>query len=71
MWIDFKNVRLGNICCIKCKKSIICLKALLLSSIHNNNKCTSKNKKIFMEQELIEILKVLGLIDNIEKYQNI
>ena len=42
---------------------------MLLSSICN--KCQSEKGKIFMEQELIEILKVLGLINKIEKYQNI
>ena len=42
---------------------------MLLSSICN--KCQSEKEKIFMEQELIEILKVLGLINKIEKYQNI
>ena len=64
--------------CIKCKKykkckkpktSHICQKTLLLSSICN--KCGSQYlwKKIFTEQEPIEMLKILGLIDNIEKYQ--
>ena len=64
--------------CIKCKKykkfikpktSYICYKIFLLSSICN--KCGSEDKKLFMEQESIEILKILGLINNIEKYQNI
>ena len=30
-----------------------------------------KMKKIFKEEESIEILKILCLINNIEKYQNI
>ena len=63
--------------CIKCKNykkfikpkvSYICYKTLLLSSICN--KCISEDENIFMEQESIEILKTLGFINNIEKYQN-
>ena len=33
--------------------------------------CGSEDEKIFKEEESIEILKILGLINNIEKYQNI
>ena len=35
--------------------------------------CKYKNKdeQIFKEEDSIEILKILGLINNIEKYQNI
>ena len=63
---------------IKCKKykkiikpkiSYICCKTLLLSSICNN--CKSADEKIFMEQESIEIIQIIGFINNIEKYQNI
>ena len=35
------------------------------------NKCGRKNEKIFKEEESIEILKILGLINNIEEYQKI
>ena len=31
------------------------------------NKCGSKNEKIFEKEELIEILKFLGLINNVEQ----
>ena len=64
--------------CITCKKykkfikptiSYICYKALLLSSFCN--KCESADENIFMEQESTEILTFFGLINIIEKYQNI
>ena len=42
---------------------------LLLSSVHN--KCRSKDKQLFMEEESIEILKIHCLITNIEGYQKI
>ena len=35
------------------------------------NKCKNEDEKIFKEEESVEILKILGLINNIEKYQNI
>ena len=66
-----------KIYCIKCKKykefkkterSYICYKILLFSSIC---KCGSEGKRIFMEGESIEIIKILGLINNIGKYQKI
>ena len=66
-----------KILCIKSKKykkiinpklSYICYKTLLLSSVCN--KCKSEDEKIFVEQESIEMLKVLDLINNIEKYKN-
>ena len=44
-------------------------KALVLSFICS--KCGSKDEKIFKEKESIEILKTLGLINNIEQYQEI
>ena len=62
---------------IKCKKynefkkpkiSYICDKTLLLSSICN--KWGSEDEKMFKEEESIEILKILGLINKIEKYHN-
>ena len=69
---------MGKIYCTKCKKykkfkkpkiSYICDKALLLFSI--SNKCGSEDEKIFKEEESIEILKVLGVITNVEEYQKI
>ena len=64
--------------CTKCKTfkefkkhkiSYTCEKTLLLSSICN--KCGREDEKIFKEEESIEILKILGLINNIEVYQKI
>ena len=54
---------------MKPKISYICHKTLLLSSICN--KCRGEDEKVSMEQESTEILKILGLNNNIEKYQNI
>ena len=34
-------------------------------------KCGSRDEKIFKEEESIEVLEILGLIDNIEQYQKI
>ena len=65
-----------KISCTKCKKYkelkkpkilYICNKTLLLSSICN--KCGKEDEKIFKEEGSIEIWKILGLINNIEKYQ--
>ena len=52
----------------KFEKPEICLleKTLVLSIIYS--KCKNKDEKIFKEEESIEILKILGLIDSIEKY---
>ena len=64
--------------CIKCKKykefkkpkiSYICYKTLLLSSICN--KCGSEDEQTFTEEESTKILKIIGLITNIEEYQKI
>ena len=44
-------------------------KILVLSIICR--KCKSEDEKIFKQEESIEILKVLGLINNIEEYQKI
>ena len=61
-----------KIYCTKCKKyhkfkkpkiSYICDNTLLLSSICK--KCGSEDEKIFEEEESIEILKILGLMENI------
>ena len=35
------------------------------------SKCAHEYEKIFKEEESIEILKILGLITNIEEYQKI
>ena len=43
-----------------------CYINLLLSSVCN--KCGNENKEIFMEQESIEILEILSLTDDTEKY---
>ena len=57
-----------NVYFIKCKKiiklkiSYFCYKALFPSSICKE--CRSEDEKIFMEQESIEIIKILGLITN-------
>ena len=53
------------------KPKISCLlkKTLVLSIICSKSK--NKDDKIIKEEEAIEILKILCLINNIEKYQNI
>ena len=53
---------------IKPKVSYICYKTVLLSSICN--KCGSEDDKIFKEEVSLEILKILSLINDIEKYHN-
>ena len=61
-----------KIYCTKCKKykefkkpkiSYICDRILLFSSICK--KCRSEDEKIFKEEESIEILKIIGLINNV------
>ena len=37
--------------------------------MYTNSKCDHEHEKIFKEEESIEILKILGLINNIEEYQ--
>ena len=53
----------------KPKISHLLEKTLVLSIICS--KCKNEDEKIFKEEESIEILKILGLINNIKKYQNI
>ena len=53
----------------KPKISYLLEKTLVLSIICS--KCKNKDEKIFKEEESIEILKILGLVNSIEKYQNI
>ena len=42
---------------------------MVLSMVYS--KCDHKYKKIFKAEESIEILKILGLITSIDKYQKI
>ena len=53
----------------KTKTSNIFLKKLSLSIVYSN--CGHEYAKIFKEEESVEILKILGLINNIEEYQKI
>ena len=53
----------------KTKISYIFKKALRLSIVYS--KCDHEYEKIFKEEESIEILKIIGLINNIEEYQKI
>ena len=71
LWIYFKKVWIRKIYCTKCEKykefknpkiSYICDKTLFPSSICN--KCGSGDEKIFKEEESIEIIKILGLIND-------
>ena len=54
---------------LKTLKYHIFKKTLSLSIVYS--KCGHKYDKIFKEEQSIEILKILGLINDIEKYQNI
>ena len=51
------------------KMSYIFKKALGLSIVCS--KCDHEYKKIFKEEESVEILKIIGLITNIEEYRDI
>ena len=71
------KVKIKNIYCIVCGKykkfknskiSYSLDKILVLSIICS--KCSNENKKIFKEEESIEIIQVLDLIINIDEYQN-
>ena len=56
----------------KCKKTKISFtfkKTLSFSIFYS--KCGHEYEKIFKEAELIAILKILGLINNIEEYQKL
>ena len=53
----------------KLKISYLLEKTLVLSITCSNRK--NENKKIFQEKESIEILEILGLINNIEEYRKI
>ena len=74
MWIDLKSLRWKKLYYTKCKKykefkkhkefkiSYICDKTFFQSSIFN--KWEGEDGNIFTEEESIEILKILGLINN-------
>ena len=47
----------------KYRKNNIRKKTLVLSII--SSKCKNEDEKLFKEEELIEVLKILGLIENI------
>ena len=51
----------------KTKLSYVSENTLNLSIVYS--KCFHEYKKIFKEEQTIEILKILGLINNIEEYQ--
>ena len=53
----------------KSKISYLLEKTLVLSIICS--KCINEDEKIFKEEDSIEIIKILGLINNIDKYQKI
>ena len=53
----------------KPKISYVLEKTLVISNICS--KCKNQDEKTSKEEESIEILKIIGLINNIEKYQNI
>ena len=70
--------KIKKLCCVICGKSrkfeklkisYLLEKTLALSIICS--KCKNEDEKIFKEEESIAILKILGLINNIEKYQNV
>ena len=52
---------------IEYKISFLLEKTLIFSIICS--KCNNEDEKIFKEEESIELWKILGLINNIEKYQ--
>ena len=65
-----------KLCCVICSRyrkfekpkiSYLLEKTLVLSTICS--KCKKEDEKISKEKESIEILKILGLIDNIEECQ--
>ena len=53
----------------KFEKPKISYQTLVLSIICSE--CKNENENIFKEEDSIEILRILGLINNTEKYQNI
>ena len=70
--IESKLVKMYCNVCKKYRKSqttkiSYIFKKLSLSIVYS--KYGHENEKIFKEEELIEILKILGLINNMEEYQ--
>ena len=74
----FNNKKMKKLYCIICcryrkfekpKISYLLEKTLVLSIICS--KCINEDEKIFKEEDSIEIIKILGLINNIDKYQKI
>ena len=74
--INSKKIKIKNSILLFCGKyrklknpkvSYIFEKILVLSIICS--KCGSKDEKIFKEKESLEVLKILGLIIDIKKYQ--
>ena len=64
--------KMNKLCCVTCgknkkfeKRKMLYLleKTLVLSIICN--KCKNEDEKLFKEEESIEMLKILGLIENI------
>ena len=53
----------------KIKHHVFLKKIINISNVYI--KCNHEHEKIFKERESIEILKILGLINIIEKYQKI
>ena len=53
----------------KLKISYLLEKTLVLSITCSNHK--NENKKMFQEEQSIEIVEILGLINNIEEYRKI
>ena len=53
----------------KLKISYLLEKTLVLSITCSNRK--NENKKMFQEEQSIEIVEILGLINNIEEYRKI
>ena len=72
-WV-IESINEKNMCCIKCNKHKK-FKNLQMLYVFNKkfviyiicDKCGSNDDKVFKEEESIEILKVLGLIDNINE----
>ena len=74
----WKNCNMKKLYCIICSKyrtfenpkiSYLLEKTVLLSIIFS--KCKNKDQKIFREEDLIDILRILGSVNSIEEYQKI
>ena len=67
MHFNFFTINIENL--KKLKYHIFKKKTLSLSIVYS--KCGHEYGKIFKEEQSIEILNILGLINNIEEYQKI